>query len=116
MNEEEYRELYELKGELHEMLKEIIIKSGIGDIEEDYSDSVSLDFAGGIIYSCPHYEQLMFCDADGEEYELDNDLENTGKLFKEIQNRYKKLNLKMGNVNDAASDIFDQTFKIEDIK
>jgi len=39
------------------------------------------------VYSCAHYQQLIVNDAEGNEYELEHDLEKTKELYREIKKR-----------------------------
>lgn len=110
--EKEYREIYNMKNELHRMLKEIIIKTGLGEIEEDFSDALNFPFSGGWIYSCIYYEQLRFCDSEGIEYEFDTDLKSVNRLFSEIKKRYVLFKGKIYNNKKMAEEIFDVRFRI----
>ena len=41
--EKKYRELDNIKWKLHYLLKEIVIKTGLGEISEDYTDTVEFN-------------------------------------------------------------------------
>ena len=109
--EKEYRKLYFMKNELHKMLKDVIIKTELGEIEDDFSDTLNFPFSGGWIYSCSYYEQLRFCDSEGIEHEFDNDLKSVKRLFNEIKKRYALFKGKTRNDKKMAKKIFDARFK-----
>lgn len=110
--EKEYRELYNMKNELHKMLKDIIMKTELGEIEDDFSDALNFSFSGGWIYSCFYYEQLRFCDSEGVEHEFDNDLASVKKLFDEIKKRYVLFKEKIHNNKKMTKKMFDAQFRI----
>lgn len=91
MSEKEYRELYQLKQELHETMKKLVIKTNLGSIEDENTniEGISLDFMDGEIYSCVYYEQVRFC--NGEEYELDDNLQTVKEIVKELRKRLEKI-------------------------
>ena len=96
MKEKECRELYNIKTSLHKLMKNIILASHCGSIEEEGiecsgPESLNLDFAGGEIYSCIYYEQVRFSDNEGEEYEFDDDLDKLREIFKELDARWKEI-------------------------
>ncbi|MBU4070493.1 MAG: hypothetical protein KJ646_05925 [Nanoarchaeota archaeon] len=119
MNEENYRELYNLKEKLHELIKELIIITRLGSIEEEGIggegiESLNFDFAGGEIYSCFYYEQVRFIDSAGEEYEFDDDLGIIRRLVEEIEKRYKNFKNKTNNASkNQAIEIFGKSFEVE---
>ena len=100
MEEKEYRELYNLKTKLHKLIRNIILATSSGSIEEEGiedsgPESLSLDFAGGELYSCIYYEQVRFSDDRGKEYEFDDNLNEIRRIFKELELRWKEIiNLK----------------------
>ena len=120
MNEEESlilresQELYELKVKLHKMLKEIIIKTGLGEVEDGYVDDLNLDVGGCSIYSCGYYQQLMLVDEDGVENEFDNDLESVRYLYKEIKKRLAEYDKIIKNKSQkTAVRVFEKALKIK---
>lgn len=113
MDEKEYRELFDLKDELHELMREIIIKTNLGDIEESGVggkgiEDLNLEFAGGSLNSCFYYEQVRFCDSEGVEYEFDNDLEIIRKIVKELGERLEQINSLIDE--DKMTKILDKNF------
>ena len=115
MEEKEYRELYDLKKRLHKLMKDIILTSFSGSIEEEGIDSngpesLNLDFAGGELYSCLYYEQVRFSDNQGEEYEFDNDLNEIRSIFKELEARRKEITT-LKNEKEV-NNILNRNFKI----
>lgn len=96
MEEKEYRESYELKRKLHGLIKEIILKTDLGNIDEfgvggGGIEELNLDFAGGSIYSCIYYEQVTFVNQEGEEDEIDDDSEYIKNIVVELEKRLKEI-------------------------
>ncbi len=115
--EKKYRKIYNLKTELHELMKTIIFRTGLGCIEEEGIDSagpesLNLDFGGGGLYSCIYYEQVRFCDSKGIEHEFDNDLESIKRLLSEIKKRYALLEKETAGNKIKTDEIFNKHFKL----
>jgi hypothetical protein len=116
MKEKEYRELYSLKRNLHKLMKKVILATQNGCIEEEGiecegPESLSLDFAGGELYSCIYYEQVRFCDNEVNEYEFDEDLDKVKKIVKELEARWAEI---MDSVDrEKIKDILNQRFKLK---
>lgn len=115
MEIEEYRELDKVKHELHELLKEIILKTGIGDISEDYTDSVEFDLGGTLIYSCGYYNELSLTNEEDEEIDLNHNLKATRKIYNEVVKRYGKLvnGTEFKKIKIKAGEIFKKQFEID---
>ena len=110
----ELRESDNLKREIHEMLKKLIIKTEIGEIEEGWADDLNFDIGDFSIYSCGYYQQLTLVDKDGIEHELDNDLKNVKKLFKEIKKRADEFNKIIQNKSlKIAVKVFKKPFQLD---
>ena len=115
MEEKDYRELYDLKKKLHKLMKDIILTSSCGSIEEEGiedsgPESLNLDFAGGELYSCLYYEQVRFSDNQGEEHEFDDDLNKIRGIFKELEARWKEITT-LKNEKEV-NDILNRNFKV----
>ncbi|MBU2576773.1 MAG: hypothetical protein KKF50_03555 [Nanoarchaeota archaeon] len=108
------RELYELKQEIHQTLNRLIIKTGLGEIEEGYADDLNFDIGGCSIYSGGYYQQLMITDEEGEEHELDNDLINVRYLSEKIKKREKEFdNLIKDNGLKKANKVFEKPLEMK---
>ncbi|MEK6927968.1 MAG: hypothetical protein AABX11_06055 [Nanoarchaeota archaeon] len=81
------RELYALHMEIHKLLEDLITKTNLGSIEESYADEINFDIGEHSIYSCAYYQQVFVTSPDGNEYELEHDLERTRELYAEIKKR-----------------------------
>lgn len=83
----ESRELHALHMEIHKLLEKLVIKTGLGSIEESYADEINFDIGEHSIYSCAYYQQVIVTDPEGVEYELEHDLKKTRELHAEIKKR-----------------------------
>ena len=110
-----YHKLDEIKFELHDLLKKIVIKTDVGEIYDDYTDTVELYLGDLTIYSCGYYNQLALTNCDGKEFELDHDLETTKKIYLEVRKRYNQL-VKMNELKRAklnVEELFEKPFDLE---
>jgi hypothetical protein len=111
---EESKELVELKNKIHQILKKLIIKTEIGEIEEGYANDLNFDIGKCSIYSGGYYQQLMIINEEGEEHELDNDLKTVRYLYNEIIKREKEFNnLIKDNDLKKANKVFEKPFEIK---
>ncbi len=112
--EKKYRKLDNIKWELHKLLKNIVIKTGLGEIYDDYTDTVELNIGDITIYSCGYYHQLNL-DKNGEEINLDHDLETTKIIYQEIKKRHEQLQKtnELRKSRIKVEEIFDKTFSLE---
>jgi hypothetical protein len=116
MKENEYKELYSLKRKLHKLMKKIILATQNGCIEQEGiecsgPESLSLDFAGGELYSCIYYEQVRFCDNGGEEYEFDENLDKVKKIVEELNVRWAEITNLMDR--EKVKYILNRDFKLK---
>ena len=115
--EKKYRELDNIKWKLHYLLKEIVIKTGLGEISEDYTDTVEFNLDDITIYSCGYYHQLDI-DKKGQEINLDHDLETTKIIYQEVKKRYEQLQktneLKKSRIKAEA--IFNKTLSLDNLE
>jgi hypothetical protein len=116
MKENEYRELYSLKIKLHKLMKKIILAKQNGCIGEEGiecngPESLSLDLAGGELYSCIYYEQVRFCDKDSGEYEFDEELNKVKKIVEELNARWDEIINSMDR--EKVKYILNQDFKLK---
>ena len=115
--EKKYRELDNIKWKLHYLLKEIVIKTGLGEISEDYTDTVEFNLGDITIYSCGYYHQLDI-DKKGQEINLDHDLETTKIIYQEVKKRYEQLQktneLKKSRIKAEA--IFNKTLILKNLE
>ena len=106
-----YRELDEIKWELHEILKELVLKTGIGDISDDYTDTVEFNLGDITIYSGSYYHELMI-ETDEGEIDLNHDLETAKKIFNEVKKRNEKFDEETKGKKKVAEKIFVKEFKL----
>lgn len=113
MKIEKYRELDELKWELHDLLKKIIIKTGLGEISDDYTDTAELELGDINIISDSYYHDLKI-ETDEGEIDINHDLETAKKVFKEVEKRYEEIEetKESEKVKEKAEEIFNRDFKV----
>jgi len=112
--EKKYRELDNIKWELHKLLKNIVIKTGLGEIYDDYTDNVELNIGDITIYSCGYYHQLDI-NKDNVEINLDHDLETTKIIYQEVKKRHEQLQKtnELRKSRIKAEEIFDKSFSLD---
>lgn len=108
-----YRELDELKWELHDLLKKIIIKTDLGEISDDYTDTTELELGDINIISDSYYHDLKI-ETDEGEIDINHDLETAKKVFKEVEKRYEEIEetKESEKVKEKAEEIFNRDFKV----
>jgi hypothetical protein len=110
----ESRELFESKNKIHELLKKFIIRTELGEIEEGYADDLNFDIGKYSIYSCGYYQQLMIVDENGEEHELDNNLQAVRELYARLIGLEKEFNRVIENKGlKIANKVFKKHLKIK---
>ena len=114
--EKKYRELDSIKWELHDLLKKLVIKTNIGEIYDDYTDTVELSIGDITIYSCAYYHQIDI-NQGGNEINLDHDLETTKIIYQEVKKRYEQLQKtkEFGRSQIKTEDIFNKSFSLENL-
>lgn len=112
--EKEYRELDSIKWELHDLLKKLVIKTNLGEIYDDYTDTVEFNIGNITIYSCGYYHQLDI-DKNGEEINLDHDLETAKKIYREVEKRHEQFwkTNELKKTKAKADNIFEKPFELE---
>jgi len=111
---EKYHRLDEIKIKLYKKLKKLVIETGVGEISDDYTKTVTFYLGDITIYSDPYYNQLDIESPDCGEMNLDHDLETTEKIYQEVKKRYKKLinSEESRRIKNKAEEIFEKKFKI----
>lgn len=113
MEIEEYRELDEIKFELHDLLKKLAIKTGLGYISDDYTETIEFDLGDINIISDNYYHDLKIITDEGE-IDLNHNLEIAEKILEEVQKRSEEYEKKTaGKRKNDAEEIFEKDFKIE---
>ncbi|OGJ18240.1 hypothetical protein A3K73_00375 [Candidatus Pacearchaeota archaeon RBG_13_36_9] len=111
---QESRELGELKYKIHELLKKLIVKTELGELEEGWADDINFDIGACTIYSCGYYSQLTLTDEDGEEHELDRDLGAVRELYRELKRRAEEFDYLIQNRSlKTAVKVFEKPFHIK---
>jgi len=103
-----FRKLDEMKNELHELIRNIIIKTDLEEIDkDDYSDTINFSFGDCSICSVSYYQQLVFYDETGCEYDLEYNFSAVKELLDEINDRYYQFEKRLKNMLlDEASNVF----------
>lgn len=102
-----------MENKIHQILKKLIVKTGIGEIEEGYADDLNFNIGEYTIYSCGYYQQLMVNDEEGNDHELDKDFGAVKMLCNEIEKREKEFDgLIVENGLNKVNKIFEKPFEI----
>lgn len=104
------REIDKLKRDIHKLLKELIIKTDIGSISDDWCDDAEIQLGEISIFSCGYYHDLKI-ETNDEEIDINYDLEAIKKIYNELVDRYNKFIKKTRN-NKIAEEIFNKKFEL----
>ena len=88
---EKFHTLDKMKNELHELIRKIIIKTDLEEIDEDYSDTLNFSFGDCSICSVSYYNQLWFYDNDNCEYDLEFNFNAVKLLLEKMERRYEEI-------------------------
>lgn len=103
------RELEEIKRELHDLMKRIVLEFGVGSYSDDWCDDVEIELGGFSVFSCGYYGQLRGFVYDCE-YEFDEDLDGAKKIFREVKKRYAEFGKRAMKVDRERMEIFGEVF------
>ena|SRR3989338_5822096 len=110
-------ELDNIKRQLHDLLKGLVIKTGLGEIYDDYTDTVEFNLGNITIYSRGYYHQLDITKED-QEINLDHYLETAKIIYQEVKKRYEQLQktneLKKSRIKAEA--IFNKTLILKNLE
>ncbi|MBU2638267.1 MAG: hypothetical protein KJ955_04800 [Nanoarchaeota archaeon] len=108
----QYRDAFDARRELYKLMKRVALATGLGEEEDDYTETLCLDIGGGTLSYDPYYDKLSF-EKEDSEYEIEqDDLKTAQKLIKEITARFEVFKETAG-ASQIAGKIFGKPLRLE---
>jgi len=101
-----HQDAFEAEMELYKLMKMAMYETGLGEKEDDYTKTISLDIGGGTLSYDPYYQDITYNDEEIE------GLEALNSLIKEITKRLALFEKKTKEIRDkAAQEVFGKELK-----
>ena len=101
-----YHDAFEAKQELHKLMIKVAYITGLGEEEDDYTKTISLEIGNGTLSYDPYYQQVWYYDnEDDSECQIEeDDLQTITKLIKEINQRFKEFERKNKKTREKSAE------------